>query len=107
AEPTGPARNGQTQAFWRQAEPQVAPDIRPSTLARPAPARSTLAPSASARPEDRSPDYGSAGPARSVVGSVPPAVTGQEPVPPERRWPAGDPEHAAPGPLPSDGSTSD
>jgi UDP-GlcNAc:undecaprenyl-phosphate GlcNAc-1-phosphate transferase len=125
AEPTDPARNGHAQslAFWREAEPQ-APSLdvrRPTlarskpvrttpaqpTLARPTPARSTMAPPASARPEDRSSDYGPVGPARSIVGSVPPAVTGQAPVPTELGWPADDSEHADTRPLPSDGRGSE
>jgi len=125
AEPADPARNGHAQspAFWREAEPQApSPDTRRSTLARstpvrttpaqptlarPTPARSTLPPPASARPEDRSSDYGPVGPARSIVGSVPPAVTGQAPVPTELGWPADDSERADTGPLPSDGRGSE
>jgi hypothetical protein len=91
-----------------QAEPQApSAEIRRSTLARPTPARSTLAPPASARPEDRSSDYGAAGPARSIVGSVPPAVDGQAPIPQELRWPAEESEHANTRPLPSDGRSSE
>jgi UDP-GlcNAc:undecaprenyl-phosphate GlcNAc-1-phosphate transferase len=92
----------------RQAEPQApSAEIRRSTLARPTPARSTLAPSALARPEDRSSDYGAVSPGRSIVGSVPPAVNGQAPIPPELRWPAENSEHANTRPLPSDGRSSE
>jgi UDP-GlcNAc:undecaprenyl-phosphate GlcNAc-1-phosphate transferase len=98
-----PTEQAQSLAFWRNAEPQVpAADIRRSTSVRPTPARSTLARSAPARPGDRSPDH-RPGPPRSIVGTVPPAVTGQAPARPELRRPAGDTEQADAGPLPSDG----
>jgi UDP-GlcNAc:undecaprenyl-phosphate/decaprenyl-phosphate GlcNAc-1-phosphate transferase len=42
----------------------------------------------------RSPDQESAGPARSIIGTVPPAVTGHPPAAPELRRPSGAPEHA-------------
>lgn len=94
-------------AFWRRTEPQdAAADPRRSTpigpLARQAPARPTSARSTPARPGDRSPDHRPAGPARSVIGMVPPGVTGRAPATPELRRPPGDPEHADTGPLPSD-----
>ena len=109
SEPAEPARNGQAQsmAFWREAEPQAPPpDIGRSTPAPSTPARSTMAPPNSAWPGDRSSGYGPAGQARSIVGNVPPAETGQVPVPPELQWPADGSDHADTGTLPSDGRSS-
>ena len=40
------------------------------------------------------PDHGTAGPARSIIGTVPPAAAGPPPVAPELRRPAGAPEYA-------------
>ncbi len=42
----------------------------------------------------RSPGHGTAGPARSIIGTVPPAATGPAPVAPELPGPAVDPEYA-------------
>jgi hypothetical protein len=42
----------------------------------------------------RPPDHGTAGPARSIIGTVPPAATGPAPVAPELPRPAVDPEYA-------------
>jgi UDP-GlcNAc:undecaprenyl-phosphate/decaprenyl-phosphate GlcNAc-1-phosphate transferase len=60
-----------------------------------------LAPTGPARTEQveslafwRPPDHGPAGPGRSIIGTVPPAVTGNAPVPQELRRPAGDPGYS-------------
>jgi hypothetical protein len=106
AVPDEDAQQVHSLAFWRQAEPQgLAPEVRRPASARQVPGRTSLgrpapARSSPARPGDRWPDHRTAGPARSVIGMVPPAVPGVAPAAPELRGPAGGSEHADTASLP-------
>jgi UDP-GlcNAc:undecaprenyl-phosphate/decaprenyl-phosphate GlcNAc-1-phosphate transferase len=105
-----PARNGEVHslAFWRQAEPQgLAPDVRRPSSPRQIPGRASPGRPAPARsspvwPGDRLPDYRVTGPARSIIGMVPPAVPGVAPGMPELRPSAGGSEHSDTGSRPAE-----